>query len=84
MLCCEIQTCPECPFVKEKSRRRWTGDYSRQRDESSVNLKNVDGCQEPLFAFSSLFTVKNARPRGSGNEQPAAVSRGDHSGSWGR
>lgn len=60
------------------------GDYSLHTDETSANLKNICGWQESIFAFASLFTVKNARPNGSGNEQSAAVSRGDYSGTWGR
>lgn len=33
---------------------------------------------------AAALIVKNARPNGSGNEQSAAVSRGDYSGTWGR
>lgn len=37
-----------------------------------------------VFYFFFLLAVKNARPNGSGNEQSAAVSGGDYSGTWGR
>lgn len=41
-------------------------------DENSVNLKNMSDTS--IFAFLYFFTVKNARPNGSGNKQSAAVS----------
>lgn len=84
VLCWEIKSCPDCYFSKEKSFRRLIKDFSLCADETFVNLKNIDCWHECGFACFSLFTVKNARPKGSGNEQSAAVSRGDYSGTWGR